>query len=73
MHQSVFDFILALKNIQTINKRKTQGYYTIILQYYNTKQFDLDFELFLMNALLFFQKGNKCTIMKQLLLFFFVY
>ena len=30
MRHSVFDFILDLNNTQTINKRKTQDYYTII-------------------------------------------
>ena len=30
MRHSMFDFILDLKNIQTINKRKIQGYYAIM-------------------------------------------
>ena len=53
MRHSIFDFILNLKNIQRISKRKTQDYYFTILQ----KLFDLNFALFVMNVLLFFTKG----------------
>ena len=61
MSHSMFDFILDLKNIQTINKRKTQDYYKII-----EKGFDLNFVLFFMNDLLFCYAGNKQTAPKQL-------
>ena len=30
MHHSIIDVILDLKNMQTINKRKAQGHYTIM-------------------------------------------
>lgn len=53
MRHSIFDFILNLKNIQRISKRKTQDYYFTISQ----KLFDLNFALFVMNVLLFFTKG----------------
>ena len=34
MRHSMFDFILDLKNIETINKCKTQDYYTIVQNNY---------------------------------------
>ena len=64
MHHSMIDFILDLKNIQTINKRKTQDCYII-----THKQFDLNFVLFFKNILLFCYKENKQTALKQLLVF----
>ena len=51
---SMFDFILDPKNIQIINKWKTQDCYAII-----QKQFRMIFVLFPMNVLLFCYKGNK--------------
>ena len=58
MRHSMFN----LENIQTINIRKIQDYYTII-----QKWFDFNFVLFFMNVLLFCYKGNIYTVLKQLL------
>ena len=68
MRHSLFDFILDLKNIQTIYTRKTQDNYAII-----QKWFDLNFVfvLFFMNVLVFCYKGNKLAILKQILVFVF--
>ena len=51
----MFDLILDRKNIQTINKWKTQDYYTIIQKIFRV----LKFVLIFMNVPLFCYKGNK--------------
>ena len=66
MHHSKFDFILDKKNIQTINKLKTQDCYTIIKK---TILPDFNFALFFRYTFLFSNKENELTSLKQLLAF----
>ena len=66
MRHSMFDFILHRKNIQTINKRKTQDYYYTIIQ----RNFScFEFRIILHECSCY--KGNKWTTLKQLLIFLF--
>ena len=65
MRHSMFDFILDLKNIQTINKRKTKDYYTIRQKSKILR--GLNLTLFFMYVL-FCYKVNR-PVLRQLLIF----
>ena len=65
MRHSMFDFILDLKNIQTINKRKTKDYYTIRQKSKILR--GLNLTLFFMYVL-FCYKENR-PVLRQLLIF----
>ena len=63
----MLDFILDRKNIETINKRENPR---LLQNKTKTISRDLNLTLFLRNVLLFCNKANKLTALKQLLVFF---
>ena len=68
MRHSMLDFILDLKNIQTINKWITQDYYTIIQKKRNNQTVlkkMLDFLLCLLEKILFLSKILTLRIEKK--------
>ena len=63
----MLDFILDRKNIETINKMENPK---LLQNKTKTISRDLNLTLFLRNVLLFCNKANKLTALKQLLVFF---